>query len=159
MPFQTPYTDTEQARKKIKQFCAYQERCHAEVKKKLYALGVYKADCDLLLSRLIEENYLNEERYATAYAGGKFRIKHWGKIKIRYELRMKGISEYCINKAFADIDDKLYENKLAQLAQAKWKLLSGEKDPFIKEAKLYAYLSGKGYEGELIKKIIRIIPA
>ncbi|MBP9099229.1 MAG: RecX family transcriptional regulator, partial [Ferruginibacter sp.] len=80
---------TEKARQKIRHFCSYQERSHQEVKEKLYGFGLYKVDVETLLSEMIEENYLNEERYAIAFAGGKFRIKKWGKVKIRYELKQK----------------------------------------------------------------------
>ena len=75
-----------QAFPKIKQFCAYQERCHSEVKEKLYGYGLNKDDVEELISKLIEENYLNEERFAIVFAGGKFRSKNWGKVKIKYEL-------------------------------------------------------------------------
>ena len=67
---------TEKALQKIKHFCSYQERSHQEVKEKLYSFGLYKADVELLLSQMIEENYLNEERFAIAFAGGRFRIKN-----------------------------------------------------------------------------------
>ena len=85
-------TGSEKALQKIRQFCSYQERTHQEVKDKLYGYGLYKKDVELLLTQMIEENYLNEERYAIAFAGGKFRIKKWGKIKIASELRIKKIS-------------------------------------------------------------------
>src|SRR6187401_2447386 len=90
---------TEKALQKIKHYCAYQERSHYEVKEKLYSFGLYKNEVELLLSQLVEENYLNEERYAIAFAGGKFRIKQWGRVKIKYELKQKQVSEYSIKKA------------------------------------------------------------
>ncbi|HEV8079593.1 MAG TPA: hypothetical protein VGP43_02700 [Chitinophagaceae bacterium] len=74
----------EQALPKIKLYCAYQERCHKEVKEKLYSLGLYKKDVEQLISQMIEENYLNEERFAIQYAGGKFRMNKWGRIKIKH---------------------------------------------------------------------------
>jgi len=85
----------EQALQKLRQYCGYQERCHQEVKEKLYSLGIREADQGTLIATLIEENYLNEERFAIAFAGGKFRIKEWGKNKIRYELRQRQVSDYC----------------------------------------------------------------
>ena len=84
----------EQALPKIKQYCAYQERCHSEVKEKLYSFGLYKKDVDQLMAHLIEENYLNEERFAIQYAGGKFRMKIWGKVKLKLALRQMQVSEY-----------------------------------------------------------------
>lgn len=116
----------EQALQKLKQYCAYQERCHREVKEKLYALGVWKRDHDEIIATLIEENYLNEERFAIAYAGGKFRIKGWGRIKIKYELKQKQVSEYCIKKALKQIDESDYIAKLTKLATEKYQSLKGE---------------------------------
>ena len=84
----------EQAFLKIKHYCAYQERSHKEVMGKLYDLGLFKKDAELLVSQLIEEGYLNEERFAIQFAGGKFRIKQWGKKKIVYALKEKQVSEY-----------------------------------------------------------------
>jgi regulatory protein len=81
---------TEQAFQKLKHFCAWQERCHSEVKEKAFSLGLRKAQADELVSRLIEENYLNEERFARQFAGGKFRMKQWGRIKIKSGLKQKG---------------------------------------------------------------------
>ena len=100
--------DAAQAWEKIKPYCAYQERCHREVKEKLYGYGLYGHDVEQIISRLIEENYLNEERFAVAYAGGHSRIKKWGKIKITQALRQKGVSAYCIKKALQSIDCLLY---------------------------------------------------
>ena len=91
---------------KLKQYCAYQERSHHEVKSRLYDLGVWKKDHDEIIAALIEENYLNEERFAIAFAGGKFRMKQWGRVKIRYELKQRQVSEYCIKKAMKQIDEE-----------------------------------------------------
>ncbi len=154
MAFQTKNIGTEAAFRKIKHFCAYQERCHAEVKQKLYGYGLYKAEVELLLSNLIEENYLNEERFAIAFAGGKFRIKQWGKTKIKYELSQKQVSAYCIKKALATISEEDYEKTLSKLAAEKLKTLQGEKNIFTKKAKLQNYLVGKGYEFGLVGRVV-----
>jgi regulatory protein len=145
---------TEAAFRKIKYYCAYQERNHHEVKQKLYGYGLYKTEVEELISKLIEENYLNEERYAIAYAGGKFRVNKWGKTKILYELKQKQISAYCIKKAMASIPMDDYEACLQKLAIEKLKSLQGEKNIFIKRAKLQNYLMGKGYEYEWIKNVM-----
>jgi regulatory protein len=141
---------TEKAWQKIKHYCGYQERSHAETRDKLYGFGLYKQEVEELLSRLIEENYLNEERYAIAFAGGKFRMKQWGRVKIKYELQQKRVSIYCIKKALAAIDEAEYEKALEQLAANKLLLLKGEKNHFIKKTKLRNYLLQKGYEPNLI---------
>lgn len=143
-----------QALSKIKHFCAYQERCHSEVKEKLYGFGLNKNEVDEILSRLIEENYLNEERFATQFAGGKFRIKKWGRVKIKYELRKKQVSDYCIKKALAAIDDKDYVKILQKIFTDKLKTLKGEKNIFIKKRKLQDHILQKGFESELIHKLI-----
>lgn len=145
---------TEKALQKIKHYCSYQERSHKEVKEKLYSFGLYKQEVESLLSQIIEENYLNEERFAMAFAGGKFRLKQWGKIKIRYELKQKGISEYCIKKALATIDDTAYVSTLNKLYTAKLKTVRSEKNIFTRKAKLQAYLLQKGFELNLINNII-----
>jgi regulatory protein len=144
----------EQALPKIKQYCTYQERCHAEVKEKLYAFGLYKKDVEQLMSQLIEENYLNEERFAIQYAGGKFRMNQWGRIKIKYALKQKQVSDYCIKKALKEINESDYKKTLQKLAEQKLKTLKGEKNIFIKKRKLQDYLLQKGYEGELVREVV-----
>jgi regulatory protein len=144
------YVSKDQALQKAKHFCAYQERSHSEVKEKLYGFGLYKNDVEELLSLLIEENYLNEERYAMAFAGGKFRMKQWGRVKIKYELQQKRVSAYCIKKALASIKEADYEKTLQKLAGDKLRLLKGEKNHFVKKTKLRNYLMQKGYEPNLI---------
>src|SRR5689334_18764108 len=106
----------EQAFQKVKHFCGYQERCHSEVKEKLFSLGVGKMERDEIVAMLIEENYLNEERFAIAFAGGRFRIKQWGRIKIRSELKKRRVSDYCINKALKQINDIEYLQTMKKLA-------------------------------------------
>ncbi|HND95825.1 MAG TPA: regulatory protein RecX [Chitinophagaceae bacterium] len=143
----------EQALQKLKQYCAYQERCHREVKEKLYALGVWKRDHDEIIATLIEENYLNEERFAIAYAGGKFRIKGWGRVKIKYELKQKRVSEYCIKKALKQIDESNYIDKLTKLAIEKYQSLKAEQY-LIRKKKTIDYLVGRGFELDLINFVI-----
>ena len=142
-----------QALPKAKHYCAYQERCHSEVKEKLYGFGLHKNDVDEILSKLIEENYLNEERFAIQYAGGKFRMKNWGRVKIKYELRKKQVSDYCIKKALAAIDDSAYMKTLQKLSEEKIKTLSAEKNSFIKKRKLQDHLIQKGFEADLIRDL------
>ena len=144
---------TEKALQKIGQFCAYQERNHKEVKEKLYSYGLYKDQVEELLSKLIQENFLNEERYAIAYAGGKFRAKDWGKNKIKYGLKQHQVSDYCIKKALKTIDDEEYVKTLQKLYLAKEKTLKSEKNIFIKKRKIQQYLMQKGYETSLINEL------
>ena len=141
---------TERSLQKIKHFCSYQERTHQEVKEKLYSFGLYKEDVETLLSQMIEEGYLNEERFAIAFAGGKFRIKKWGRVKIRYELKQKRISEYCIKKGLACIDEETYQETLQTLLDEKKATLKSEKNIFVKKQKIRSFLMQRGFEPQLI---------
>lgn len=148
---------TEKALQKIKHYCAYQERSHAETREKLYGFGLYKHEVEQLLSQLIEEDYLNEERYAIAFAGGKFRMKQWGRVKIRYELQQKKISPYCIKKGLASIDEADYQACLAKLFREKLATLRSEKNIFTKKTKLRNYLLQKGFEPGLIMTQLTVL--
>lgn len=144
----------EEALQKLRHFCAYQERSHQEAKSKLYDLGLNATDVDQAISVLIEEDYLNEERYAMVFAGGHFRTKQWGKQKIAYELKMKKISTYCIEKALKSIDSETYMATLKKVAEKKWKMIElngGMK--YEKTARLQSYLIQRGYERALIQQI------
>ena len=143
-----------QALPKLKHFCSYQERCHAEVKEKLYGMGLWKKDVETIVSRLIEEDYLNEERFARQFAGGKFRMKQWGKVKIRFALKQKQVSEYCISKAMTEINDENYHSALKKILQKKAVALKGEKNTLVKKRKLLDHLLQKGYERELVMNLI-----
>ena len=142
----------EQALQKLRHYCGYQERCHSEVKQKLYDLGINKKDHDELMATLIEEKYLDEERFALAFAGGKFRIKQWGRVKIKYELRQKQVSEYSIKKALKQIGEADYLALLKQLATEKYKGLKNEQH-LVRRKKTMDYLLQKGFELELIIKM------
>ena len=145
----------EQALQKARHYCGYQERSHTEVKEKLYSYGLRKTDVEELLSTLIEENYLNEERFATMFAGGKFRMKQWGRVKIKYELKQKRVSEYCIKKAMKEIDEDDYLKTLEKLASVKWNSVKGEGvNHFVKMSKTTDYLVQKGFEMELVRAAV-----
>jgi regulatory protein len=146
----------EQALQKLKHYCGYQERSHSEVKDKLYQLGVWRKDHDEIMASLIEENYLNEERFAIAFAGGRFRMKKWGRVKIKYELKQKQVSDYCIRKALNQIEDEEYNETLQKLASAKFASLKREQW-LVRRKKTADYLLQKGYEMDLINKAISMI--
>jgi regulatory protein len=141
----------EQTYQKLRQYCAYQDRCHSEVKTKAYSLGIRKTDVEELTSKLIEENCLNEERFAKAFASGKFRIKQWGRIKIRAELKKKQVSNYCITAALDEIDDLKYKETLQKLAVKRWSAIKGAgTNLFVKMTKTRDHLLLKGYEANLV---------
>ena len=145
----------EQALQKLRHYCAYQERSHMEAKEKLYSFGLRKQAVEEALAQLIEEDYLNEERFAIQFAGGKFRIKQWGRVKIKHALKQKQISTYCINRAMKEIDEKDYDKILHKLASQKWSTVKGAGvNLFVKMSKTTDYLLQKGYEPELVKQAI-----
>lgn len=148
---------TDKAFQKIKHYCSYQERSHGEVKEKLYSFGLYKQEVEELLSKVIEENYLNEERYAIAFAGGKFRMKQWGKVKIAYEMKQKGVSTYNINRALKAIETTDYEKTFQKLAAEKLRSVRSEKNIFIKKRKVQQYLLQKGYESPMISSFLSTV--
>jgi len=148
----------EQALQKLRHFCGYQERCHEEVKQKLYSLGLYKDEIESAISVLIEENYLNEERYAIAFAGGKFRMKQWGKVKIEYELKSKKVSAYNIKLALKSIEEDDYLKTLYDLTQKKWESIALEDEKlFVKRSKITTYLLQRGFEKQLVAEAIASI--
>lgn len=154
--FTKNFLTREQALSKIKHFCAYQERSHYEVKQKLYSFGLAKSIVEEIISSLIEEDYLNEERFARAYAGGKFRMKHWGRNKIIYALKQKQVSAVNIKSGLKELEGEMYTQTLLKIANEKWQSLQGE-STMMKRAKTQAYLLQKGYENNLIIEILQNI--
>jgi regulatory protein len=144
----------EQALQKLKHFCAYSERAHADVSEKLYELGISKKYHGEIITTLIEENYLNEERFALSFASGKHRINQWGRVKIKYALQQKKISPYCIHKALKQIDEEAYMKTLEKLATDKYASLKGDQY-LVRKKKTMDYLLQKGYEAELINIIVK----
>jgi regulatory protein len=126
------------------------------VKEKLYELGVSKKDHDEIMAALIEENYLDEERFAIAFAGGRFRMKQWGRNKIKYELKQKQVSEYSIKKALKEINEDDYLKVLKKLATEKYQALKNEQY-LVRKKKTMDYLMQKGYEPDSILGIIKVL--
>ena len=143
----------EQALQKLRHYCAYQERSHAEVKEKLYSFGLRKQVVEECLAQLIEEDYLNEERFAKQFAGGKFRMKQWGRIRIKHALKQKQVSEYCIKKGLKEIDESDYVKTLEKLARRKWGQV--KEGGYVKQGKTTDYLLQKGYEPELVRQVVK----
>ncbi|MCX6294519.1 MAG: regulatory protein RecX [Bacteroidetes bacterium] len=138
-----------QALTKAQLSCAYQERCQQEMRDKLYEWGLYSNDVENIIANLISDNYLNEERFAKAFAGGKFRIKKWGKVKIKIELKKRKLSDYCIKKGLQEIDDKEYTKTLKDIIAKKLKENSKGKQQ-IRNYKAAQYAMSRGYEGDLV---------
>lgn len=125
------------------------------MKEKLFQLGVRRSYYDEIIATLIEENYLNEERFALAFARGKFRMNQWGRVKIKAELKNKKISDYCINKAMKEISENEYLQLLKKLADKKYASLKNEQY-LVRKRKTTDYLLQKGFEGELVGKFVEV---
>jgi regulatory protein len=144
-----------QALIKAESTCAYQERCQQEMRDKLYEWGLYSTDVENIIAKLITDNFLNEERFAKAYAGGKFRIKKWGRVKIKIELKKRKISDYCIKKAMQEIDDKDYLKTIKDLIAKKSKEIKGGKE-YIRKYKIAKYIASRGFEQDLIWDVLKL---
>jgi len=139
----------------ITRYCEYQDRCQKEVRNKLYDNGANKEEVGMLLTDMIEEKLLDEERYARSFARGKFRIKNWGRRKIVYELKQNQISEYCIKKGLTEIDEDEYLATLEKLTEKKMPDILKDKNIYTRRAKLQRYLTQKGFENELVNEMLR----
>jgi regulatory protein len=146
----------EQAIQRIRHYCAYQERAQQEVRDKLYELGMTMDEVEEIMSDLIAENFLNEERFAIQFAGGHFRIKGWGKVKIQHALQQKRVSSYNIKIGLKAIDEDAYIKTLNQLATKKWNSLKGERG-LSRMAKTYAFLHQRGFEPILYQPIVQAL--
>jgi regulatory protein len=138
---------------KIQHYCAYQERSHREVKEKLYTYGLYKNEVEELLVRCISEGFLNEERFARSFAGGKFRVKKWGRLKIENELKQHGLSKNCIARGLKELNPDDYTKTLRTLL-AKKIAASQAPDTYSLKNKVARFAIGKGYESELVWSLL-----
>jgi regulatory protein len=134
-------------------YCAYQERSHREVKTKLFEYGLPAAEVEEVISYLIMEGFLNEERYAKAFAGGKFRMMKWGKLKIQKELEFSGVSTRNIARGLAEINHSEYSQTLAGLVRKKSNQID-DNNIYSKKNKVARFVIGKGYEPELVWEIV-----
>jgi regulatory protein len=139
---------------KAESWCAYQERAQQEVRDKLYTYGLHEAEVEELISELITTNFLNEERFAHAYTSGKFKIKKWGKLKIKQGLKLKKVPDKLIQKALNGIEMDEYLGVLLAAAEKKGATIA-EKDSLKKKYKLISYLQGKGFENDLIFDVLK----
>lgn len=139
---------------KLQHYCAYQDRCHQEVRKKLLDLGVYGEDLENIIVQLIEEKFLDEERFARSFVRGKFRINKWGRVRIKQELKRRAISDYCIRKGLSEIKEKAYLEQLEHVVLQKANKVKEEND-FKKKSKVASYVIGRGYESELVWEMVK----
>lgn len=144
----------EKATLKAQRYCAFQERSQQEVRDKLYSWGLHRKDVESIISELIADGFLKEERFAVAYAGGKFRVKKWGRQKITQGLKTKQVSEPLIRHALSQINEAEYRKTLEQIIHDRLKALD-DTNRFIKAQKAARYAISRGYESELVWDILR----
>lgn len=148
----------EEALDKLQRYCSYQDRCHQEVRTKLLSLKIYGDWLEEVMSDLIQEGYLNDERFAKNYARGKFRIKGWGKVRITRELKFRKISDYCIRKAMIEIDEEGgYEETLVNHIEKYIDLREAKMIKPLLKQKAYAHGISKGFESYLVTKVLASI--
>ncbi len=143
-----------EALQKIEFFCGYQERCHEEVVDKLRSMKMDSDEIDQIMVHLITENFINEERFATSFARGKHRIKHWGKIRITNELKFRNISQTLINIALKEITPEEYLNTFHALAERLWESIR-ETNSLKKRKKFCDYMLRRGFESNLVYEKVK----
>lgn len=143
-----------EAIQKIEHYCAYQERCHEEVEQKLRSMKMDSDEIDRIITHLINDNFLNEERFACSFARGKHRIKHWGKIRITNELKFRGINQTLINIALKEISPEEYYSTFDALANRNWESIQ-ESNSLKKRKKFCDFMLRRGFESNLVYEKVR----
>ena len=147
----------EQALEALQHYCAYQDRCHQEARQKLRELGYRGDPAEAVIADLITEHFLDELRFARSFARGKFRMKRWGRLKIRRELRQRDLTDYCIRKALLEIDEAEYTDALCRGLEEHnaQELRRRRYTPFDRRGKVADYMIKRGYEPNLVWDMIR----
>ncbi|WP_397444899.1 regulatory protein RecX [Polaribacter sp. R77954] len=146
----------DEIKRKLEQYCVYQDRCHKEVEQKMREFNLITEAKELILLSLMQDNFLNEERFAKSFARGKFRIKNWGKQRIVRELKFKDISAYNIKTALKEIDEKEYIKTVYRITENRNNVIS-ESNIHKRKQKLIGFLMRKGYENELVYQVVNEI--
>ncbi|MCU0468059.1 MAG: recombination regulator RecX [Arcicella sp.] len=139
---------------KAANFCAYQERTQKEVREKLADLAIYGDEAEEMIVWLIENNYLNEERFAKIFAGSKFRQKQWGRLKIRQELKMRGVSDYCLRVGMNEINGDDYIETLQEIIEKKAREIK-DADKLVRKQKLVRFALSRGFEQDLVFDMVK----
>lgn len=138
---------------RLESFCAYQDRSEKEVRQKLTSFELSVDENERVIKHLFEHRFLDEERFVLSFVQGKFRIKKWGRIKIKTELRKKGISSSLIDRHLKELESDQYIETIHSLIEKKYNQLTTEKDPFNKKVKVIRFLASKGFELDLIQEV------
>ena len=141
---------------KAASYCSISEHCISDVEEKLNAWGVSPEDKKKIIKRLISEDFINEKRFCAYFVKDKFRFNKWGKIKISFAMKQKGIGNELVNNALSAIDDGEYEELLASILKTK---LAGLKYEFEyeKQGKLYRFAQSRGFENNVIDRVLRTL--
>lgn len=150
------YHSLKEATQKLMRFCTYRERCHKEVKSKLFDLNIHPNDQEEIIVKLIQHGFLNEERFAKIFAYDKFHLQKWGKYRIERELKFREISDYLIKKGLEEIDEEEYQKTFQELLNKKVKTTK-EKNPLKKKKKIADFLLRKGFESTLVYESLQKI--
>lgn len=137
--------------KKLLHYCQYQDRCMLEVRTKLTTFDIPSSDKEKIMQVLVDEGFIDDERYASTFVRSKIHLKKWGVNKIRMALKMKGISDEIIQNALSEIDPENYREELIKVLKAK---KINETDPYKRKAKLAQYAMQKGYEPGLVWELV-----
>lgn len=148
MPLKKTYT-VQEATKKMEHYCAYQERCHKDVREKLKTMHMIPEVIDVIIVHLLEQNFLNEERFSKAFVRGKFNIKYWGRNRLTHELKQKGISKFNINQALKQIEEEDYIEIFNDLTEKKAETIK-DNNVFNKRKKFINYFLYRGWESHLV---------
>jgi len=146
----------DELQKKMEYYCVYQDRCHQEVERKMNEHQLIPEAKEKILLHLMQHDFLNEERFSKSFARGKFRIKNWGKQRIIRELKTKNISNYNINSALKEIDDEDYLETIYRITKNRNHTIT-ENNIYKRKKKLQDFLLRKGYEYDLIFKIVNAV--
>lgn len=146
----------DEIKRKIEQYCVYQDRCHKEVEQKMREFNLIPEAKEMILLSLMQDNFLDEERFAKSFARGKFRIKNWGKQRIVRELKFRDISAYNIKTALKEIDEQEYLATIYRISENRNQVIS-ETNQYKRKQKLVDFLMRKGFESELIYKVVNEI--
>ena len=152
MPIKKPISP-ENALSRAAMLCSRCEQAEYDIRNKLKSWGITDSDIENIINRLISENYLNEERFAIAFTRDKFRFEGWGRIKIAYHLKCKHVTQHVIDAALSEIDKNEYIQSLEHILQVKMRSLKG-KEPILAKASLLRFASSRGFEPNLIYRVL-----
>ena len=139
---------------KMAKYCAYQERCVKDVRDKLMTYDISQEDRDKVLEYLLDNRFVNDERFAKSFVRGKVNQSGWGMNKIRFHLIQKGIDKELIDNALGQTDEEVYRQRLIDILKTKSKTIKADSD-FEKKRKLAAYAMQKGFEGNLVWEVLK----